>query len=114
MTIDQYDVLIRKIEKKVYHKTGVILTGIGAYSYNTKDDEAASIRNRIQEIVLSHDFAIQIHGFYIDKVKKEMRFDVVMVFDIDPDAGIEIIMNELKKEYPGYNISIIPDIDVSE
>ena len=114
MTLDQYDVLIRKIEKKVYHKTGVILTGIGAYSYNTKDDEAASIRNRIQEIVLSHDFAIQIHGFYIDKVKKEMRFDVVMVFDIDPDAGIEIIMNELKKEYPGYNISIIPDIDVSE
>ena len=114
MTLDQYDVLIRKIEKKVYHKTGVILTGIGAYSYNTKDDEAATIRNRIQEIVLSHDFAIQIHGFYIDKVKKEMRFDVVMVFDIDPDTGIEIIMNELKKEFPGYDISIIPDIDVSE
>ncbi len=50
MTLDHIMVLIRKIEKKVYHKTGVILTGIGAYSYNTKDDEAASIRRCIRII----------------------------------------------------------------
>ena len=114
MTINEYDVLIRKIEQEVYHKTGVILTGIGAYSYNTKDDEISKIRNQIQEIILSHDFAIQMHGFYIDKVKKEMRFDVVLSFDIDPDEGINIITNEIKNLFPDYNISIIPDIDVSE
>ena len=113
MTIAEYDVLKKKKKKKVYHKTGVILTGVSAYSYNTKDDEASLIRNKIQETILSHDFAIQIHGFYIDRVKKEMRFDVVLVFDIDPEKAINILMDELKKEYPDYNILIIPDIDVS-
>ncbi len=114
MTIDEYDVLIRKIEQEVYHKTGVILTGIGAYSYNTKDDDISKIRNQIQEIILSHDFAIQMHGFYIDKIKKEMRFDVVLSFDVDPDEGVNIITNKIKNFFPDYNISIIPDIDISE
>lgn len=114
MTIDEYDVLVRKIEQEVYHKTGVILTGISAYSYNTKDDEAVNIRNRVQEIVLENDFAIQMHGFYIDKVKKDMRFDVVVTFDVDHSEAVKIIINDIKKAFPDYQVSINADIDVSE
>lgn len=114
MTIDEYDVLIRKIEREVYHKTGVILTGIGAYSYNTKDDEAIVIRNKVQKIVLDNDFAIQIHGFYIDKEKKDMRFDVVITFDIEHGEAVKILKEAIKKVYPDYTISINPDIDISE
>ena len=113
MTMDEYDALIRKIESEVYHKTGVILTGIGAYSYNTKDDEISTIRNKVQEVIFSHDFALQMHGFYVDKVNKEMRFDVVMTFDINHSEGVEILVKELKKVFPEYNITINPDIDVS-
>lgn len=114
MKIDEYDVLIRKIEQEVYHKTGVILTGIGAYSYNTKDDEAAAIRNEVQKIVLENDFAIQMHGFYIDKVKKEMRFDTVITFDIEPKEAVQILITKINEAFPDYSVSINPDIDVSE
>ena len=114
MTMDQYDTLIRKIESEVYHKTGVILTGIGAYSYNTKDDEISSIRTRVQEVIFSHDFALQMHGFYVDKVNKDMRFDVVMTFDINHSEGVAILIEELKKVFPEYKITINADIDVSE
>lgn len=113
MTMDEYDTLIRKIEREVYQKTGVILTGIGAYSYNTKDDEISSIRNKVQKVIFSHDFALQMHGFYVDKANKEMRFDVVMTFDINHSVGVEILVKELKKVFPEYNITINSDIDVS-
>lgn len=113
MTMDEYDTLIRKIEREVYQKTGVILTGIGAYSYNTKDDEISSIRNKVQKVIFSHDFALQMHGFYVDKANKEMRFDVVMTFDINHSEGVEILVKELKKVFPEYKITINSDIDVS-
>jgi cation diffusion facilitator family transporter len=113
MTMDEYDTLIRKIESEVYKKTGVILTGIGAYSYNTKDNEISSIRNKVQNVIFSHDFALQMHGFYVDKVNRDMRFDVVMTFDINHSEGVAILIEELKKVFPEYNITINPDIDVS-
>ena len=114
MSVEQVDVLTRKLQSKVYHQTGVILVGVGVYSYNTKDDEASNLRNKIQEIVLAHDWVLQIHGFYADINKKSIRFDVVMNFNIKPSEGISIIQNELKKAYPDYNINVIPDVDVSD
>ena len=114
MTIAKYDVLVRQIEQEVYHKTGVILTGISAYSYNTKDDEISRIRNKIHNIIFNHDFVIQMHGFYINKETKEIRFDAVMSFDITADEGVKILMEDLNKELPDYNITITPDIDISE
>lgn len=114
LTMNEYDTLTRNIEKKVYHTTGVILTGIGAYSYNTKDDEASQVRDKVKDIVFSHDFAIQTHGFYLDRDKKEMRFDVVMNFDIDHSEGVKILIDEIQKAFPGYRIVINPDIDISE
>lgn len=113
MTMDEYDTLIRKIEREVYQKTGVILTGIGAYSYNTKDDEISAIRSKVQKVIFSHDFALQMHGFYLDKDKKEIRFDVVMTFDINHSEGVSILTEELNKVLPEYQIMINPDIDIS-
>ncbi|MBP3201959.1 MAG: cation transporter [Lachnospiraceae bacterium] len=114
MTIAEYDVLVRQIEQEVYHKTGVILTGISAYSYNTKDDEVSQIRNKIHNIIFNHDFVIQMHGFYINKETKEMRFDAVMSFDIAADEGVNILMTDLKEAFPEYQFVITPDIDISE
>ena len=114
MSVEQVDVLTRKLQSKVYHQTGVILIGVGVYSYNTKDDEVSKLRNKIQEMVLSHDWVLQIHGFYADINKKSIRFDVVMSFEIKPSEGVSIIQSELKKVYPDYNINIIPDVDVSD
>ncbi len=114
MTVEEVDVLTRRVQIKVYRATGVILTGVGVYSYNTKDDAAAEIRNNVQKTVLSHDWAIQLHGFYVDTENKDMRFDVVMSFDIDAHEGLETLMGEIGAMYPEYHIHITPDIDASD
>ena len=114
MTVDEVDVLTRKLEMNVYKETGIILTGVGVYSYNTSDTEVAHIRNEVQEMVMAHDWSLQMHGFYLDIEKHTMRFDVVMSFDIDPKEGIDIIRKEVGEAYPEYKLCIVADVDIAD
>lgn len=114
MTVENVDVLTRRIQERVYAETGVIITGVGVYSYNTRDDEAARIRNRVQELVMEHEWALQIHGFHVDPEKKTMRFDVVFSFDKNPSQGVAEIATEVGKEYPDYKVNVIPDVDLTD
>ena len=114
MTAKEIDKLTRRLEKKVYKETGVVLAGVGLYSYNTCDDEAAKIQRDVRRRVLEHDWAVQFHGFYVDMETKEMSFDVVMSFDISPKDGLETIYKEIKEAYPEYDISISPDVDITD
>ena len=114
MTVEQVDVLTRKLQTKVYHETGVILVGVGVYSYNTKNNEISKIYNTIQETVMAYNWVLQIHGFYVDIEKKEIRFDIVMSFEIEPKEGIKIISEKLITMYPEYKIQIVPDVDISD
>lgn len=114
MTVDEVDRLTRQIEENVYHKTGVILTGVGVYSYNTKDEEAALIRNNVQKMVLTHDWALQLHGFYVSIAEKKMRFDVVLSFDISRDQALETLQKEVEASYPNYKVQITPDVDLTD
>ena len=113
MTVEEVDVLTRKVQMKVFSETGVVLTGVGVYSFNTRSDEIAEIRNKVQKTVLSHEWALQLHAFYADTEAKTMRFDVVMSFDITHKEGLEILQRELKELYPDYTMMIAPDIDIS-
>ena len=114
MTVEEVDRLTRKLEKRVYEETGVILVGVGVYSCNTADNEAARIYRDVRDRVLSHEWAVQVHGFHVDVPEKEMRLDVVMNFDIRPKEGVEILRRELGQAYPDYGVLIIPDVDVSD
>ena len=114
MTVEEVDVLTRRVQEKIYAETGVILTGVGVYSYNTGDNEAAGIRNRVMKTVLSHDWALQLHGFFVDMENKEMRFDVVMSFEIDRQEGVEVLTEEIRKLYPDFHVSIVSDVDISD
>ncbi len=114
LTVDEVDRITRRIQTNVFHKTGVILTGIGVYSHNTSNDAAAQMRNKIQETVLSHDWALQMHGFYADTEKKTARFDVVMSFDVDRKEALETMYKEICGMYPDYEIVIVPDVDVAD
>ena len=114
MTVEEVDVITRRIQAKVFKETGVVLSGVGVYSFNTKNDEAAQIRNRVLEIVKQHDWALQLHGFYVNTETKEMRFDVVLSFEINHTEGVEIIHNEVLAEYPEYDIQIAADVDVAD
>lgn len=113
MTVDKVDVLTRKLTDRVYRETGVILTGVGVYSRNT-DAKAERIRRDIEKIVMAHEWALQMHGFYIDEERKIIRFDVVMSFDVSHSEGIKTICEEVKEIYPEYDLVIVPDIDITD
>ncbi|MBO4648364.1 MAG: cation transporter [Lentisphaeria bacterium] len=114
MTVEEVDRLTRKLERHVYAETGVILVGVGVYSCNTGDNEAARIAKDVRDKVLSHEWVVQMHGFHVDVPEKKMRLDVVMNFDINPKEGVEILRKEIGQAYPGYAVLIIPDVDVSD
>lgn len=114
MSVAEVDDLTRRLEEKVYAETAVILTGVGVYSYNTHNDEAAEIRDNVRKIVLSHDFALQMHGFYLDRERKMMRFDTVINFGEIPSRAIEILTRDVTDAYPDYTVIISPDVDVSD
>ena len=114
MTVEEVDQLTRRVENKVYRETGVILTGVGVYSYNTGNDEAAKIRNHVQQMVMKHDWALQLHGFYADPEAKTIRFDVVLSFDIEPGEALAVLSREMQEAYPDYTTQIVPDVDISD
>ena len=114
MSVDDVDRITRRIQTDVFKKTGVILTGIGVYSFNTSDDEAAKMRNAIQKTVMAHDWALQMHGFYADTEKKTIRFDVVVSFEVDREEALETLCGEVKALYPEYDILIVPDVDIAD
>lgn len=114
MTAREIDAMDRRIQANVYNKHGVILTGIGLYSINTGNDEAAVMRRKVLEAVMAHDYAMQFHGFYADTQAKFMSFDVVLSFECDRDEAIKEIRSEIQAMYPDYTITAHPDVDISE
>lgn len=114
LRVDDVDRITRRVQVDVFRKTGVILTGIGVYSFNTSDDEAAQMRNAVQKAVLSHDWALQVHGFYADTEKKTLRFDAVLSFDVDRKDAIATLYGEIAALYPDYELLIVPDVDVAD
>ena len=114
-TAEQLDVLTRKIQAKIMHEDNVILTAIGFYSRNTKDDEASKLYNEIRAYVMDQEDVLQIHGFYADLDKKEVRFDVVIGFNAkDRKETYEQICEHIREKYPEYRFTIALDSDISD
>lgn len=114
MPVFQVDKITRHVELAVFKETGVILTGVGVYSYNTRDSEAAAMRTAITNKVLEHDWALQVHGFYVDYETKVIRFDVVIRFDIKSKEALEILHKDAEELYPDYDFMIVTDVDISD
>ena len=114
MTAADIDRITRNLQAKVHQQTGIVLAGVGVYSYNTGDDEAARIRNAVREIALHTDGVLQVHGFYLNPETKDMRFDAVLRFDTDSAAVLERIRAEVLSAYPDYRVLIAPDIDLTD
>ena len=114
MSVEDVDRLTRRLQVRVFRETGVILTGVGVYSYNTTDTEAAAIRNEVQKTVLSHEWALQMHAFYADTEQKTMRFDVVLSFEVERSEALSTLCQEVQALYPDYQIYIVPDADLAD
>ena len=85
------------------------------YSTNTKDEEVIRARTEVSKIVLSHEHVKQIHGFYLIKEKKAMRFDIVISFEAkDRTAVYKDVVSDVSKAFPGYELQVAMDTDYSE
>lgn len=113
MTVEQVDRLTHRIHEKVFKATGVHLSGVTVYSYNTRDPEAAQMREQVSQLVMKHPWALQVHGFYVDRTKKTMRFDVVVTFGRDRETLIQELKQEISRLYPDYQVSVDIDRDIS-
>ena len=110
MTAEEIDRLTRSAQIEVFQRTGVILTGVSVYSYNTSNDEAALVRESVRNAVMAHDWALQMHGFYADAEAKTMRFDVVIGFEIGTKEALAQLYAEVGALYPDWQIMIVPDV----
>ena len=112
---DQLDELIRNIQIEVYEQHQVALTAIGVYSVNTKDEEVIETRKKVREIVFSHPYVKQMHGFYLTKEKMTIRFDIVVSFDAkDRNAVYEQVVSDVQKAFPDYQLQVAMDTDFAE
>ena len=112
---DKLDKLLREITVKVFNEHNVILTAIGVYSVNTTDEEIIETKKRVQEIVMSVEHVLQMHGFYLVKEAKTIRFDIVVSFDAtDRRAVYANVLEAVKEAYPDYRLQVTMDTDFAE
>ena len=111
----ELDALMRKIERKIYKDFHVIMAGISIYSRNTENKALLKIQQEIQDLVLSKEHVLQMHGFYVEEDKKQIHMDIVVDFEEKDSAGlIANIQKELEEKFPGYQYLITRDLDISD
>lgn len=112
---DQLDHLIRAISMKVLAEHQVVLTAVGVYSVNTQDEEVIAARNKVSEIVFSHKYVKQMHGFYLLKEPKSMRFDIVVSFDAKNRKGVyNEVIADVQNAFLDYDLQVTMDTDYTE
>ena len=115
MTAAQIDKLSRMITEKIYAEHGVIMTGISVYSRNMDNEEALKIRKDITEMVMADPDVLEIHGFYLDDLRKEIQFDIIINFDVPGrEEKYRAICEAVQEKYPDYDVSVVLDLDMAD
>ncbi len=115
LTADKIDTIERKVQEKVFAETGIILTGISIYSVNTMDNEIKAIQDKANDIVATVEHVKQIHGFYVNKEDKVIRFDVVVTYDAeDVTVPYKKVCELVQREFKDYKVYVALDTDVSD
>ena len=114
MTVQEVDDITRRLTAKVYKETGILLAGVGVYSCITCNEVAAQVQHEVRRLVLAHDWVLQMHGFYLNAETRQMHFDAVLDFGIQPAEAQRILQDELHAAFPDYEIYVAIDINVSD
>ena len=115
MDVRELDMLERQITEKVQAETGIVMAGLSVYSYNTRSDLSKRLEKEIRDKVLSYTGVLQLHGFYLDEESKDIRFDIIIGFDVsDRIAVYKEVIADLEKDYPDYSFLVTLDVDISD
>ncbi len=114
MTAQEIDDMTRRIQDHVFQESGIFIGTVGIYSRNM-DEEAANVRTKVTEFLTEHEGVLQVHGFYYNKERQSMSFDVVLDFAVEDRKALrEQLKKEVEELYPGFNVRIALDIDISD
>ena len=113
-TADKIDEITREIQDRVYVEHNVSIISIGIYSVNTKDDKITEVRNNVRKIVSSFDNILQMHGFFVDFEKKNIRFDLVIDFVPNKTDVFNNAINAVKVAYPDFEVYANMDVSYSD
>ena len=115
LNADEIDDLARELTHKVYNEYGVILEAIGIYAINTSNPVTAEMQRKVMNIIHSHDYILQTHGFHVDYEPKTIYVDVIIDFSA-PDRSklYEHIRDEIQTEYPDFKLNMVLDVDASD
>ncbi len=114
MTAGEIDKLEREVADIVYQTHHVILTGVSIYSINTKNAEVMEIEKKIAGKIAEYPHILQMHGFYLDKEKKYVKFDIVISYDADRQKLKKSLREDVASILPGYQIDINLDLDIAD
>ncbi len=113
-TADKIDVITRDITQKVYVEHHISIVSVGVYSINTKDSKIAAFRAEVSRIASLHNEVLQMHGFFVNFERKEIRFDLVMDFVPNRTAIFNKVLDEIKEKYPDYTVYANMDVSYSD
>lgn len=114
LTAKDIHALSRQISEEVYLKYNVIMT-VGVYASNTSSEETKEIRMYLSNLVKEYPDIKQLHGFYVDKERMLISFDIILEYKC---PNIESIKDELyqkmREKYPLYNYFIVIDNEFAD
>lgn len=114
-SVDMIDRLARKITDTVMKKHGVYLTAIGIYSKNLSDKDVHDMEMEIRKLALSCEMVKGMHGFYLDKEDKDVRFDLVISLEKgDRRSYYNKAVETIREKYPDYTFTVGMDVDFNE
>lgn len=115
LSVVELDQLLCEISVKVVKEHRVLLTAIGVYSVNTKDEHVIKMQQKLKEVALKQEYIRQVHGFYLLEAEKQMRFDLVVSFDVENRlASFKKAVAEIQKVFPDYQLQAVMDADFTE
>ncbi|MBR0113025.1 MAG: cation transporter [Clostridia bacterium] len=110
LTAKEIDLLERRIAEKVYDAHGIIMAGIGIYSFGEGHDE---MRTEVYRIISRHDGVLQIHGYYANEQEKTLSVDVILDFELeDREAVFTEILSQVKEAFPDWEVKMTLDLDL--
>lgn len=114
LTAKDIQYLERQIQNAAYDKFQIVLT-IGVYASNNSTVKSLEIKEYLIELLKNYEHIIQMHGFYVDEIKKYVLFDVIFDFDENNrNEKVEEIKNNLENKFDDYKFNIIIDTDYTD
>jgi len=73
------------------------------------------MRKTVKTMLDDFSGILQMHGFYVNEERKEIKFDIVIDYDVkDPQQLCRDITQKVRELYPDYALQITPDFDTSD